>query len=428
IRRAGRDDDGVLHRAGLFECPHHLRDRRLLLADRVVDADDVLALLIDDRVDGDGGLARLAVADDQLALAAADRHHAVDGLETRLQRLLDRLTIDDAGREPFDRQRLAGRDRSLAVDGLAERVDDAAEHLFADRHRDDLPGALDHVAFSDLGEVTEQHGTDALLFEVERDAHDAMRELEHLAGHGTLDAVHARDAIANRYDRAHFGDVDVDGIVADLVADDLGDLFSLDIHSISPAGKPTLPRLARTTAGLLRPAHQLFFHPVELTRDAAVVHHRPDPRDDAAEDRGVDPGVDEDLASRGASQRVGHGRGLRLVERHGRRDVGPHDLPVIHQALGVRARDSRHERQPIAIRQPGKRARDGRADVTGLRAERGADGARLRGRYGRVAPHGLECRMRRDESRETLEFLSGTVEIALLREHDVEQRTGVAAG
>ena len=103
IRRAGGDDDGVFHRAGLFERPHHLRDRRLLLADRVVDADDVLALLVDDRVDGDGGLAGLAVADDQLALAAADRHHRVDRLEAGLQRLLDRLAIDDAGRDALDR-------------------------------------------------------------------------------------------------------------------------------------------------------------------------------------------------------------------------------------------------------------------------------------------------------------------------------------
>ena len=34
-------------------------------------------------------------------------------------------------------------DRALAVDRLAERVDDAADQLFADRHRDDPAGALD---------------------------------------------------------------------------------------------------------------------------------------------------------------------------------------------------------------------------------------------------------------------------------------------
>jgi hypothetical protein len=54
-------------------------------------------LLVDDRVHRDGGLARLAVADDQLALAAADRDHRVDGLDAGLQRLLDRRPIGDAG-------------------------------------------------------------------------------------------------------------------------------------------------------------------------------------------------------------------------------------------------------------------------------------------------------------------------------------------
>ena len=60
-------------------------------------------LLIDDRVDGDGRLAGLAVADDQLALAAADRRHGVDGLDAGLQRLIDRLPAGDAGGDRFDR-------------------------------------------------------------------------------------------------------------------------------------------------------------------------------------------------------------------------------------------------------------------------------------------------------------------------------------
>ena len=102
-------------------------------------------------------------------------------------------------------------DRALAVDRLAERVDDAAEHRVADRHRDDAAGALDRIAFLDLLGVAEQHRADALLFEVERDAEHAVRELEHLAGHGALDAVDAGDAVADRDDAADFGDVDLDG-------------------------------------------------------------------------------------------------------------------------------------------------------------------------------------------------------------------------
>ena len=49
-------------------------------------------------VDRDGGLAGLAVADDQLALAAADGDQRVDGLEAGLHRLVHRLARNDARR------------------------------------------------------------------------------------------------------------------------------------------------------------------------------------------------------------------------------------------------------------------------------------------------------------------------------------------
>ena len=76
---------------------HHLGHGRLLLADGHVDAmRRRLVRLVDDGVDGDGRLAGLPVADDQLALSAADGDHRVDGLEAGLQRLLHRLTVDHA--------------------------------------------------------------------------------------------------------------------------------------------------------------------------------------------------------------------------------------------------------------------------------------------------------------------------------------------
>ncbi len=49
-----------------------------LLADRGIDADHLARPLVDDGVDGDRGLAGAAVADDQFALAAAERDHRID--------------------------------------------------------------------------------------------------------------------------------------------------------------------------------------------------------------------------------------------------------------------------------------------------------------------------------------------------------------
>ena len=98
----GGDHDRVVHRPELLEGPHHLGDGRLLLADGDVDADDARALLVDDGVDRDRGLAGLAVADDELALAAADGDHGVDRLDAGLEGLLHRLAVDDAGGDPLD--------------------------------------------------------------------------------------------------------------------------------------------------------------------------------------------------------------------------------------------------------------------------------------------------------------------------------------
>ena len=150
---AGRGHDGgVLQRAGLLEGAAHGGDGRALLADGDVDAAHLLGrvaglpvrLLVDDRVDRDRGLAGRAVTDDQLALAAADRGHRVDGLDAGRQRLVHRLALHHAGGlELQGAAALDAGDLAEAVDRVAERVDDAAEVAVADRDREDLAGPLD---------------------------------------------------------------------------------------------------------------------------------------------------------------------------------------------------------------------------------------------------------------------------------------------
>jgi hypothetical protein len=190
---AGRraDHDGVVHRARLLELGHDRLHGALLLADGDVDAEHVAALLVDDRVDADGGLARLAVADDQLALAAADGDHRVDGLDAGLQRLAHRLALEHRGRGALDQAPLGGLHRALAVLRVAQGVDHAAEHPVAHRHRDDGPGGLHLVAFLDLLVAAEEDHAHVVLLEVQRQAAHAAGELQQLAHHAVVEAVHA---------------------------------------------------------------------------------------------------------------------------------------------------------------------------------------------------------------------------------------------
>ena len=225
LGRGGRDDDRVVHRAGVPEPLVDLRDRRGLLADGHVHADHVLPLLVQDRVDEDGGLAGRPVADDELALAAADRDHRVDRLDARLQGLGHGLAVDDAGRLELERPVLGGLDRLAAVDRDAERIDDASDHLLPDRHADDGAGALDGVALADLLPLAEERDADVVLLEVERDAGDVGAEVEHLAGDAVLEPVHAGDAVADLEDRADLGEIGLDVGLGDPLLQDRGDLF-----------------------------------------------------------------------------------------------------------------------------------------------------------------------------------------------------------
>ena len=215
-----------------------MRNGRALLADGHVDAIELGALvtpridrfLIEDGVEDDGGLAGLAVADDQLALAAADGDQRVDGLEAGLHRLMHRLAGDDAGRLHVDAALLFGVDRALAVDRIAESIDHAAEQGLADRHLDDGAGALDHVAFLDVAIVAENHDADIVDLEVQRHAARAVGELDHLASLAIVEPVDAGDAVAHRQHLADLGDFRLLAKILDLLFEDRGDLGGPDIH------------------------------------------------------------------------------------------------------------------------------------------------------------------------------------------------------
>ena len=269
----GGDDDRVFERAVLLEHLDELGDGRALLADGDVDAIELLALvaalverlLVEDGVDRDGGLAGLAVADDQLALAAADRDHRVDRLEAGRHRLVHRLARNDAGRLDVDAGALVGDDRALAVDRVAERVDDAAEQALADRHVDDRAGALDRLAFLDLAVVAENHDADVVAFEVERHAARAVLELDHLAGLDLVEAVDAGDAVADGQHLADFGDFRLGAEIGDLALENGGNFSGADVH------QPT--------------SFMASANCVEFGLERAVDHARAELDDQAADDR-----------------------------------------------------------------------------------------------------------------------------------------------
>ena len=205
IGSRGGDDDRKIHRAVLLERRGRPRDRGCVLSDRDVDADEVFALLVDDRVEKNCGLTREAVADDQLALTAPDRDHRVDRFDAGLHRAVHSLAGDDAGGDPLDRHGLGGLDRPLAVKRLAERVDHAADQLLSYRHLEQAPGRAYLVPLVKVTVIAKDDGAHLVFLEVQRKAIGLVRKLQELAGHRVLEAVDLGDAVAGGHDPSDIG-------------------------------------------------------------------------------------------------------------------------------------------------------------------------------------------------------------------------------
>ena len=220
LRCRRRDNDGIIHRAGGVERGNQLRNGRTLLTDGDVDADDILALLVDDGIGGERRLTGLAVADDQLTLTSADRDHGVDRLDTGLQRDRDALTFQDARRGRLDGRVLFCIDGTLAVDRLTQCVDDTTDQLIADGNGHDAACAANSVALADAFFVAEHDDGNGVLLQILRHAVHAAGEFQQLVDHAACQSGGFCDAVADQNDRAGLRLVDLCFIVFDLRTDD----------------------------------------------------------------------------------------------------------------------------------------------------------------------------------------------------------------
>ena len=228
----GQDDGGVGHRAGVLELLVERGDGGELLAHGHVEAVDVTALLVEDGVDGDGGLAGLAVADDQLALAAADGGERVDGHQAGLHRGVDVAALDDGGGGGLHGHLRVGGDGALAIQRAAEGVDHAPGERGAGGHGDDAPGAVEAVALAHVDVAVEDGHAHHVLLQVQRQAGHAVLGLDQLVVHHAVQAVHAGDAVAHAQHRAELGGVDPLVRLLHALAEEGGELigFQLVLH------------------------------------------------------------------------------------------------------------------------------------------------------------------------------------------------------
>jgi hypothetical protein len=114
-------------------------------------------------------LADGAIPDDQLALAAPERKHGIDDEQTCLNRLADKIAVDDRRGWTLHRLVAFGIDCS-AVERAAQRIDGATEQSRSHGYAHELPGASDPVPrFDPLG-LVEQNASQNVAVQSEGEA------------------------------------------------------------------------------------------------------------------------------------------------------------------------------------------------------------------------------------------------------------------
>ena len=137
------------------------------MANGHINAHHALALLVQNGIQRNGGFAGLAVADDQLTLAAADGKHRVDGEQAGFHGLIHGLAVNNAGSRCFNGIIVLALNGGAAVHGFAQSVDHTPQEGPAHRHACHLAGAAHGAALHDVGIIAKDHAADLLLFQIE---------------------------------------------------------------------------------------------------------------------------------------------------------------------------------------------------------------------------------------------------------------------
>ena len=187
-----------------FQRIYHLCHCGRFLPDGNIDADHILALLVQDRIHGNGSLPGLPVPDDQLTLSAADGEHGVNGKDPGFHGHADRLAVNDPRRLPLNGAVIIRLDLTFPVDRLAQRVDHASDIRIPYRHAGSLscPGHL--CALADPGIAAEKDAADLVPADILHHTLEPVLKCNDLAVHGMVDPVDPGDPVADGNDSAHF--------------------------------------------------------------------------------------------------------------------------------------------------------------------------------------------------------------------------------
>ena len=194
IRSRGRHHHAPLQGARLLKLADNARHRGGLLADGAVDGDDAAVLLVEHGGQGDGGLAGLAVADDELPLSPANGDHAVNGQDAGLHGGVHRRAIHDGRGGALHLPEALGFE-GHAVQRAADGIHHPTQELSPHAHVGNASRAPHHGAGHHGVGLAKERRAHAGEAHVQRHAVDLAFKFQKLSVFGVGQSLHLDDAV-----------------------------------------------------------------------------------------------------------------------------------------------------------------------------------------------------------------------------------------
>mmetsp|Transcript_7454 Transcript_7454/g.9250 ORF Transcript_7454/g.9250 Transcript_7454/m.9250 type:complete len:435 (-) Transcript_7454:852-2156(-) len=167
---SGGYNDTVVHGFLLIKLSYELGDGGTLLSNSNVDTGERvgLGLLVNNGINGDGGLTRLTISNDKLTLSTPNWDEGINGLKTSKHRLGDRLPGDDTWSLDLSTGPGTIIQTGPAINRLSNTIYYTAEQLLSNRNIHNRSGTLNRISLEDITIISENHHSNVILLKVKR--------------------------------------------------------------------------------------------------------------------------------------------------------------------------------------------------------------------------------------------------------------------
>ena len=220
----------MVHSIVLFQRGYYLGHFALLLADGDVDAYQVAAALVDNRVQRDGRFAGGTVSDDQLPLPSPYGDHGVHGLDACLHWRVNRLPDDHVRCDPLNWTSGSRINRPFAVQRAPYGVNHPAYKCVSHWHFDDSTSGAYPVSFFYRVRVSQNGRTYQVGFKVQGQPQYIVAEVQQLVGPYALKTLNAGYAVADLDYGTYVDQGQITGELFDLALDQRNDFLSSNGH------------------------------------------------------------------------------------------------------------------------------------------------------------------------------------------------------